>query len=94
MEISDIRRTLLNKLHAVEDAKRDHVFYYFEIQGKQHKATKLSHGAIGQLDDNLLHLIAEQLRLRKEELESLVECPLSEKEYFALWSNRSSKRPF
>lgn len=89
MEVRDIRRALLRKLHAVEDPKRAHVFYYFVIEGKQYKATKLSHGATGQLDDNLVHLVAGQLRLRKEELESLVECPLSENEYFALWANRS-----
>lgn len=94
MEVRDIRRTLLRKLHAVEDPKRDHVFFYFEKEGKLYKATKLSHGATGQLDENLIHLIARQLRLRKEELESLVDCSLSEDEYFPLWSKRPSSSLF
>jgi len=92
MEVRDIRRTLLQKLHAVEDTKRNHVFYYFERDGKHHKATKLSHGTRGQLGDNLVYLIASQLRLQKNELESLIDCPLSEDEYFVLWDSRNPRQ--
>jgi hypothetical protein len=94
MDTRDIRRTLLRKLHAIEDRKKDHIFFYFDRDGKQHRATKLSHGLQGQLDDTLLGLIAKQLRLQKKELDSLVECSLKEDEYFKRWSERDqANRP-
>lgn len=89
MDVRDLRGALLKKLHAVEDSDRKEVYYYFVIGGREIKATHLSHSARGQIDDTILLQIARQLRLRKAELEDLVECPLSEEEYFRLWEQRS-----
>jgi hypothetical protein len=89
MDVRDIDRTLRRKLHAIEDRKKDHIFFYFKIEGKQYRATKLSHSARGQVDESLLSLISKQLRLKREELQDLVACPLSEEEYFRLWLDRS-----
>lgn len=88
MDFRDIHRTLLIKLDAVEDRKHDHVFFYFVIDGHEHRATKLSHSARGQMDDSLISLVARQLRLKKQELSSLVDCPLGKEQFFQLWSER------
>jgi hypothetical protein len=90
MDVRDIVRTLKGKLHAIEDSKRHHIFFYFNIEGKQYRATKLSHSAKGQVDESLLSLISKQLRLRREELQELVACPLSREDYFRLWTERGS----
>lgn len=88
MDVKDIRRTLVGKLHAIEDRKPHHVFFYLDIGGRQYRATKLSHGAKGQIDDSLVSLIAKQLRLQKQELVSLVDCALTQDEYLRLWVER------
>lgn len=91
MDVRDLRRTLRSKLHAIEDRATHHVFFYFDIDGRQYRATKLSHGLRGQLAPSLESLVARQLRLRREELAALVECPLSEEEYFSIWLQRSQR---
>lgn len=88
MDFRDLRRTLLSKLNASEDRQQHHVFFYFNVNGKEFRATKFSHSAKGQIDVSLLNLIAKQLRLRNAEIDSLVACPLSKEEYFRLWSQR------
>lgn len=90
MDVRDIYRTLKGKLHAIEDRKSHHIFFYFEIEGKQYRATKISHSARGQVDESLLRLISKQLRLQQGELQDLIACPLSEEEYFRLWTERGS----
>ena len=89
MDTRELRRTLLRKLHAIEDRKAHHVFFFFEIGGRLYRATKLSHGARGQLAPSLASLIARQLKLNNKELNELVTCPLSEEEYFQTWLNRT-----
>ena len=87
MEFRELRSALCSK-GAREDPTKDHVFFYIEVNGKAFRATKLSHGARGQISDELFSLIARQMRLKTAELRKFVECPLGSEEWVRLWSER------
>ena len=66
----------------------DHVFYFVEIDGKEYRATKVSHGARGQIDNNILSVIARQMRLTTRELRGFVTCTVDREQWLQLWSQR------
>ena len=81
-KINQISRALLSKGFRVTQA--DHTFYWFYWNGKKtYVRTKISHGKI-EYDDRLLGYMSLQLHLEKKELEHLIECSLTEKEYTEL----------
>ncbi len=60
----------------------NHIFLCFETtNGNETNIwTKISHGK-SEYDDNLLALVAKQLKLSKKQLLDLVNCPLSREDY-------------
>ena len=60
----------------------DHIYlHYYNKQGKKTRVfTKVSHSK-EEYGKTLLALIARQLRLNKQQLYDLIECPISRNEY-------------
>ncbi|NVM23771.1 MAG: hypothetical protein HWN68_18585 [Desulfobacterales bacterium] len=88
MDYQDLRAALLSKGETVEDRSRHHIFFFFEIEGKTYRATKISHSAQGQIDNNILSAVAHQMRLTTKELRQFVKCPLSREGWLDLWQTR------
>ena len=75
----DIRKSLLDK--GFEKNSSHHEMYWLHIEGRKTSVrTRLSHGST-EYGDNLLGQMAAQLRLRRRQLDELVECPMSGKDY-------------
>jgi hypothetical protein len=61
----------------------DHEVFRLRVKGKITSIrTHLSHGS-NEYNDNLLALVARQLKLRRSQLNDLIDCPLSGEEYVA-----------
>ncbi len=61
----------------------DHKVFRLHVQGKITAIrTHLSHGS-NEYNDNLLALVARQLKLRRSQLDDLIDCPLSAEDYIA-----------
>ncbi len=88
MDYQELRSALLHKGQAQEDAGRDHSFFFIEVDGKLERATKMSHGARGQINDELLSKMARQMRLSVNELRQFVQCTVGRKEWVENWSTR------
>ncbi len=59
----------------------DHKVFRLHVKGKiTGIRTQLSHGS-NEYNDNLLALVARQLRLRRRQLDDLIDCPLSGDDY-------------
>ncbi|MCC6579612.1 MAG: type II toxin-antitoxin system HicA family toxin [Phycisphaeraceae bacterium] len=59
----------------------DHVYYYLYVDGKKTAVrTKISHGE-KEIDDNLLSLMAKQIKLTKKLFGDLIDCPLTHEQY-------------
>lgn len=58
----------------------DHRFFDFELDGKRHFFTKVSHGT-KEISIQLLTKMARQCHLSKAEFLNLVDCPMSKEEY-------------
>jgi predicted transcriptional regulator len=79
LKTKDIKSNLCKK-GFVEDNK-DHKFFYFSHNGKPSAIhTKFSHSA-NEVDDNLIHLMANQIHLTKSEFVKFVVCEINEQEY-------------
>lgn len=85
---ADIQAALLKK--GFKQRENDHAFFYFYYNEKQTKIrTKLSHGSgHSDIGDNLLGLIAKQLKLTKKELLSYIECHIKEEQYAKILSEK------
>lgn len=60
----------------------DHHFYYFEHDGKRTSIrTKISHGK-SEINKGLIGIMARQLRLTNKLFNELVDCTLSEENYY------------
>jgi hypothetical protein len=71
---ADLRSALLNKGFKLEQTH--HEMLWFTVEGKSTSVrTRLSRGA-REYDDGLLGQMAKQLRLRRQELDDLIDCPL------------------
>ena len=88
MDYQDLRSALNSKGETIEDRSRHHIFFFVEIEGKQYRATKMSHGARGQISNALLSVMAHQMRLTTKELKQFVKCPLSRIGWLELWQER------
>lgn len=89
MDYRDLRRELLRKAQAAEDRHGDHAFFFIEVDGKEYRATKISHGARGQISAPLEAFIARQLRLTVSQLRDFVECPLTGEAFLENWRRSS-----
>jgi len=60
----------------------DHIYLRFHdtLKRKSEIKTKISHGA-KEYDDILLRLMAKQLKINKNQLKDLINCPLSQENY-------------
>ena len=85
MDYRDLRSTLLSKGGTEQDRSKDHVFYFLELEGSSHRVTKISHGAKGQIPNDLLSMIARQMRLTAPELRKFVKCTLTTGEWHSRW---------
>ena len=75
----DIRQALTGKGFRVVEAHHEMLWLF--VQGKKTSIrTRLSHGS-SEYDDGLLGLMAKQLKLKRGDLDRLIECPLTENEY-------------
>ena len=60
------------------------------VGGKEYLAAGHSHSSSGQLPHYIVSDTARRLRLNRSELDSLVNCPLSRKQFLDLWEERPS----
>ena len=59
----------------------DHVYYYLYVDDRKTVVrTKISHGE-KEINDNLLGLMARQVKLSKKLFGDLIDCPLSYEQY-------------
>lgn len=89
MDYRELRTALLSKGEATEDRARHHVFYFVEVDGQTYRATKVSHGARGQISSGILGAIARQMRLGTQELRRFVDCSLERAEWLQIWRQRT-----
>lgn len=76
----DVRRALQSKGFE-ETTKRDHLFYFFQYEGrKTHIYTKISHNTV-DIPKGLCGAMAKQMKLRREQFDEFVECPLTQELY-------------
>lgn len=62
----------------------DHQRFYLHVEGKKTAVrTMISHSA-KEIDDNLLSLMARQVKLNKKLFADLIDCPLSQEQYVKL----------
>jgi hypothetical protein len=79
LKTRDIKSNLCKK-GFVEDNK-DHKYFCFYHNGKPSAIhTKFSH-SVNEVDDHVIHLMANQLHLTKGEFVEFAACEISEQEY-------------
>jgi len=82
----EIKSSLLVK--GFQQESTHHEMYWLYISGKRTSIrTRISHGA-SEYDDKLLGLMAKQLKLRRNEFDEFIECPLTIEEYLKLLIER------
>lgn len=63
--------------------QRDHTYLFFSVAGRKSGIhTKISHGN-KEYGDNILSLVARQLRITTKQLDDLLDCPMSYEDYLA-----------
>ena len=88
MTYRELRTILLSKGEAEEDRKGEHAFFWIDVGGRSYRATKVSHGATGQISSQLLSQISRQMRLTNKELREFVRCKLEKDQWLNLWQER------
>jgi hypothetical protein len=64
--------------------QRDHTYLFFSVEGRKSGVhTKISHGN-NEYGDNMLSLVARQLRITTKQLDDLLDCPMSYEDYLAI----------
>jgi hypothetical protein len=82
IKTKDIHAALTGKGFRVADTHHEMLWLF--VGGKKTSIrTRLSHGS-DEYGDSLLKLMAKQLKLRRADLDRLIECPLTEKEYVSI----------
>ena len=82
----EIKQALLSK--GFQQRNTSHEFYRLYVDNKKTSVqTSLSFGS-KEYGDNLLGLVARQVRLKKGELEEFIECPLTGEDYVQLLVER------
>lgn len=80
---ADIAGSLLKKGFVLESKKRDHDFYFLEVEGFRTQIyTKLSRGSSYKTyNKQLLGMMKNQLKLTNEQLLELIDCPMDLAKY-------------
>lgn len=82
----DIKSALLEK--GFREDKTHHEMFWLYVDGRKTSVrTRLSHG-VREYGDGLLGPMAKQLRLRRKQLDDLIECPLTKDSYSELLLKR------
>ena len=64
--------------------QHDHTYLFFSVEGRKSGIhTKISHGN-KEYGDNILSLVARQLRITTKQLDDLLDCPMSYEDYLAI----------
>ena len=92
LDYRELRACLTSKGETSEDRSSHHVFYLVKIDGKLYRATKMSHSARGQISDQLLSVIAKEMRLKTKELKDFVDCTVTREDWLNLWKERGSSK--
>ncbi len=86
----EIQKALLSK--GFVTSQSHHTFLILMVDGKKSRVrTKLSHGSRTEYDDNLLSCVAKQLKIKKIELQNLIDCLMGYNEYVNLLQARGVK---
>lgn len=88
MDARELRHTLRSKLGADEDRQSHHVYFFINRGGHDYRVGKLSHSMRGQIPDFVLADTARRLKLNRQELILLVDCPLDRDRFYQLWDCR------
>jgi hypothetical protein len=78
----------MRKVGATVDRSSHHVFYWLECGGSEYRVAKFSHSSRGQLAAIVVSDTAKRLKLTSPELNELVDCTLSGKQFRQLWVDR------
>jgi hypothetical protein len=79
LKTRNIREALNAK--GFRESTRDHCYFFFYLKGKKSSVfTKVSHGS-DEVGDNLISLMAKQVRLNKAQFQRLIECSLDADKY-------------
>ena len=78
----------MRKVGAIADRSSHHVFYWLECGGSEYRVAKLSHSSRGRLSSIVVSDTAKRLKLTGPELNGLVDCTLSRKQFRQLWIDR------
>ena len=89
-KIREIKQALLSKGFQ-ESNTHHHVYHLWVGNKKTGVRTYLSFGA-KEYNDSLLGFVAKQLRLRRSELDDLIDCPISGEQYVNLLVERGDVR--
>lgn len=85
---TDKIKTSLCKKGFQENKHKDHIYFYYFVDGKKSAVyTKISHG-VNEIDDALVGLMARQTKLKKSDFIKLIECTLSKEEYYDKVKNK------
>ena len=85
-----VTKALKQKGFRVEQGKRDHDFYFLEVDGLVRSVyTKVSRGSnYKEIGDPLLKRMSKQLHLKGSEFEEFVACPLTRERYVEILGDR------
>ncbi len=74
----------------IMDNQGHHIYFRMFVDGKDIGAwTYISHGH-SDIGDDLLSMMAKQLKLNKSQLIDLIECPMSKEEFLEVWDNNQN----
>ncbi|MCE5223773.1 hypothetical protein LLG10_06285 [bacterium] len=77
----DIIASLERKGFQIHESDHRYLYFYWSNGKKTSIKTKISHGSGNEIDDNLVHLMATQCYLSKNDFVALIECSLSQNGY-------------
>lgn len=85
--VREVRKALIIKLRAIENRSAKHPRYdIYDDAGMFLGATHISHGA-RDINDNLLTLMARQLKVRTSDFRAIIICELEREDYIRLSSH-------
>jgi hypothetical protein len=85
-ETRKLKKALTSK--GFQETDTHHEMYWFYAEGKKTSIrTRISRGK-REYDDNLLGQMAKQVKLRRDEFDELIECPLTAEGYLKLLLKR------
>jgi hypothetical protein len=86
--INDIRKSLLKKGFVQVKGRRRHQTFCLYVNGKPTRVmTHYSHSA-NECGDDILHLMANQLHLTRQQMNALIDCQMDYEEYVGTLQDR------